>query len=89
MLQRRINGVAEFLAFIYWASLTLDFFGLRTPLIASAEEVLRAKSGNRFIGTTTHLFCDDLGCFRRLALSCVFFWTKISIAIGVNLPPLR
>jgi small-conductance mechanosensitive channel len=43
MLQRRIRAVVEFLAFIYWASLTLDFFGLRTPLITGTEEVLRAN----------------------------------------------
>jgi small-conductance mechanosensitive channel len=43
MLQRRICGFAEFLAFIYWASLTLNFFGLRTPLITSTAEVLRAN----------------------------------------------
>jgi potassium efflux system protein len=43
MLQRRIYGVAEFLAFVYWASLTLNFLGLRTPLISSAEEILRAN----------------------------------------------
>jgi potassium-dependent mechanosensitive channel len=43
MLQRRICGVAGFLAFVYWASLTLNFFGLRTPLITSTEEVLRAN----------------------------------------------
>jgi potassium efflux system protein len=43
MLQQRISGVAELLVFIYWASLTLDFFGLRTPLIASAEDVFRAN----------------------------------------------
>ena len=43
MLQRRICGVAGFLAFVYWASLTLSFFGLRTPLITGTEEVLRAN----------------------------------------------
>jgi potassium-dependent mechanosensitive channel len=42
MLQRRICSVVEFLAFIYWASLTLNFFGQRTPLIRGTEEVLRA-----------------------------------------------
>ena len=42
MLQRRIRGVTVFLAFVYWASLTLDFFGLRTPLITGTE-VLRAN----------------------------------------------
>jgi potassium efflux system protein len=43
MLQRRIRGVAVFLVFVYWASLTLDFFGLRTPLITGTEDVLRAN----------------------------------------------
>jgi potassium-dependent mechanosensitive channel len=43
MLQRRICGVAGFLAFVYWASLTLNFFGLRTPLITGTEEALRAN----------------------------------------------
>jgi potassium efflux system protein len=41
MLQRRICTVVELLAFIYWLSLTLNFFGLRTRLIVGAEEVLR------------------------------------------------
>ncbi|MBV8101096.1 MAG: mechanosensitive ion channel [Verrucomicrobia bacterium] len=41
MLQRRICAVVELLAFIYWVSLTLNFFGLRTPLVASTEDVLR------------------------------------------------
>jgi potassium-dependent mechanosensitive channel len=43
MLQRRMCGVAEFLAFVYWMSFTLDFFALRTPLITSTEAVLRAN----------------------------------------------
>ena len=43
MLKRRICTLVEFLAFIYWASLTLNFFGIRTPLIRSAEEVLQAN----------------------------------------------
>jgi small-conductance mechanosensitive channel len=34
--------VVQLLAFIYWVNLTLNFFGLRTPLIAGTEEVLRA-----------------------------------------------
>jgi small-conductance mechanosensitive channel len=43
MLQRRISGIATFLAFVYWSSLTLGFFRLRTPLITTAEAVLRAN----------------------------------------------
>ena len=43
LLQRRICGVAGFLAFVYWVSLTLNFFGLRTSLVTRTEEVLRAN----------------------------------------------
>jgi small-conductance mechanosensitive channel len=43
MLQRRICGVAEFLAFVWWLSLTLNFLELRTPLIASTEAALQAN----------------------------------------------
>jgi potassium-dependent mechanosensitive channel len=43
MLQRRIFGVAELLAFVWWLSLTLSFFELRTPLITSSETALRAN----------------------------------------------
>jgi small-conductance mechanosensitive channel len=48
MLERRICGLTAFLAFVYWASLTLSFFGLRAPLITGTEEVLQA---NLAIGT--------------------------------------
>jgi potassium efflux system protein len=43
MLQRRIFGVAQLLAFVYWLSFVLGFFALRTPLITDAEEFLRAN----------------------------------------------
>jgi potassium-dependent mechanosensitive channel len=43
MLLHRIGGLAEFLAFVYWASLMLNFLGLRTPLVTGTEEVLRAN----------------------------------------------
>jgi potassium efflux system protein len=43
MLQRRICGVAEFLAFLFWLSLTLSFFGLLTPLVTNTEAALRAS----------------------------------------------
>jgi small-conductance mechanosensitive channel len=43
MLQRRICGVAEFLAFVYWSSFAVGFFGLTTPLITSAEAALQAN----------------------------------------------
>jgi potassium-dependent mechanosensitive channel len=43
ILQRRICGFAEFLAFVYWLSFALDFFLLRTPLITGTERVLHAN----------------------------------------------
>jgi small-conductance mechanosensitive channel len=43
MLQRRICGVAEFLAFVWWLSLALGFFWLRTPLITSVEAAFQAN----------------------------------------------
>jgi potassium efflux system protein len=43
MLQRRICSVAEFLAFVWWLSLTLKFFELRTPLITSTAAALQAN----------------------------------------------
>ena len=43
MFQRRIGAVVELLALIYWLSLTLNFFGLRTPLIRATAEGLRAN----------------------------------------------
>ncbi|MBV8414262.1 MAG: mechanosensitive ion channel [Verrucomicrobia bacterium] len=43
MLQRRICGVAEFLAFLFWLSLTLSFFGLLMPLVTNSEAALRAS----------------------------------------------
>ena len=54
MLRRRICGVAEVLAFVYWLSLTLEFFRLRTPLIETIEAVLETNltigSLNMFLG---------------------------------------
>jgi potassium-dependent mechanosensitive channel len=43
MLQRRILGIAQLLAFVYWLNFVIGFFALRTPLIASAEAVLGAN----------------------------------------------
>ena len=38
MLQCRICAVVQLLAFIYWVSLTLNYFGLRTPLVAARKK---------------------------------------------------
>ena len=43
MLQRRTCRVLEFLAFLFWLNLLLNFFGLRTPLIAATEAALNAN----------------------------------------------
>ena len=43
MLQQRTCHVLEFLAFLWWLSLILNFFGLRTPLMATIEAVLGAN----------------------------------------------
>jgi small-conductance mechanosensitive channel len=42
MLQRRICAIAAFVAILYWLSLTLDFFALRTPLITNIQAALQA-----------------------------------------------
>jgi potassium-dependent mechanosensitive channel len=43
MLERRIYRFAGFFVFLYWASFTLNFFGLRTPLITSTKGILQAN----------------------------------------------
>ena len=43
MLQRRTCRVLEFLAFLFWLNQLLNFFGLRTPLIATTEVALNAN----------------------------------------------
>ncbi len=43
MLQRRTCRVLEFLAFLFWLNLLLNFFGLATPLIATTQAALNAN----------------------------------------------
>src|SRR6516164_5404053 len=43
MLQRRACRLLEFLAFLFWLNLLLNFFGLRNPLIASIGAALNAN----------------------------------------------
>jgi potassium-dependent mechanosensitive channel len=43
MIQRRICILAELVAFVYWATLTLSFFQLLQPLITHTEAVLRTN----------------------------------------------
>jgi potassium-dependent mechanosensitive channel len=45
MLQRRTCGVLEFLAFLFWLNLMLNFIGLRNPLLARIGELLNANVG--------------------------------------------
>ena len=43
ILQRRTCRLLEFLAFLVWLNVLLNFFGLRDPLIASIEAALNAN----------------------------------------------
>jgi potassium-dependent mechanosensitive channel len=43
MLQRRTCRLLEFLAFLFWLNVLLNFFGLRDSLIASIEAALNAN----------------------------------------------
>jgi potassium-dependent mechanosensitive channel len=43
MLHRRMCGTVEFVAFLFWLNLMLNFFGLRTPLIQNIAAVLSAN----------------------------------------------
>jgi small-conductance mechanosensitive channel len=43
MLLRRTCRILEFLAFLFWLNLLLNFFGLRDPLIASIHAALNAN----------------------------------------------
>jgi potassium efflux system protein len=45
MIQRRTCRVLEFLAFLFWLNLVLNFFGLRTPFIATIGGALNASLG--------------------------------------------
>jgi small-conductance mechanosensitive channel len=45
MLQQRTARFLEFLAFLFWLNLTLNFIGLRNPLVAKIGEILNANVG--------------------------------------------
>jgi potassium-dependent mechanosensitive channel len=45
MLHRRTARFLEFLAFLCWLNLILNFIGLRNPLLAKIEEILNADVG--------------------------------------------
>ena len=45
MLQLRACRVLEFLAFLFWLNVVLNFFGLRTPLIGMIEAALNTNLG--------------------------------------------
>jgi potassium-dependent mechanosensitive channel len=52
MIQRRTCHVLEFLAFLFWLNLVLNFFGLRDPLIATTEATLNANLAIGSLNTT-------------------------------------
>ena len=70
MLQRRVCGVTGALMFVYWASLTLNFFGLRTPLITSTQEIVRA---NLVIGSLAI-------SLQQIFAFLVTFWAAFSLS---------
>ena len=43
MIQRRTCRLLEFLAFLFWLGLLLNFFGLLTPLVSATESALNAN----------------------------------------------
>src|ERR1700740_596142 len=45
MLHRRTARFLEFLAFLFWLNLMLNFIGLRNPLLAKIGEILNANVG--------------------------------------------
>jgi potassium efflux system protein len=52
MIQRRTCRVLEFLAFLFWLNLLLNFFGLVTPVIATIEAALNANLALGSFSTT-------------------------------------
>ena len=54
MLQRRTCRVLEFLAFLFWLSLILNFFGLLTPLTATTQAALNAKLAIGSLNISVH-----------------------------------
>jgi potassium-dependent mechanosensitive channel len=54
MLQRRTCRVLEFLAFLFWLSLILNFFGLLTPLTATTRAALNANLGIGSLNISVH-----------------------------------
>jgi potassium-dependent mechanosensitive channel len=54
MLQRRTCRVLEFLAFLFWLSLILNFFGLLTPLTATTQAALNAELAIGSLNISVH-----------------------------------
>ena len=54
MLQRRTCRVLEFLAFLFWLSLILNFFGLLTPLTATTKAALNTNLGIGSLNISVH-----------------------------------
>jgi len=54
MLQRRTCRVLEFLAFLFWLSLILNFFGLLTPLLGTTRAALNANLGIGSLNISVH-----------------------------------
>jgi potassium-dependent mechanosensitive channel len=70
MIQRRTCRVLEFLAFLFWLNLLLNFFGLVTPVIATAEAVLNASLAfGSFSITPGHLLAFAIAVWASFLVS--------------------
>ena len=85
MIQRRTCRVLELLAFLFWLNLLLNFFGLLSTVITTAEAALNANLAfGSFSFTPGHIlaFAVAVGGFlSRFEVSCALSWKKMSIII--------
>ena len=85
LLQRRLCGIARFLAVLVWLSLTLKFFALQDSLMRYGGAALEAKLTIGFLNISLGqvlVSSSRFGppCWCRS--SCVFFSRKTSTTIG-------
>jgi potassium-dependent mechanosensitive channel len=70
MIQRRTCRVLEFLAFLFWLNLLLNFFGLMTPVISTAEAVLNANLAiGSFSITPSHILAFAIAVWASFLVS--------------------
>jgi hypothetical protein len=87
MFERRTYRVLEFLAFLLWLNLVVNYFGLLTPLIATITAVLRATLIIGSLSISLGRFCclwSQFGLLFWSRNSCVFFSKKTFITICIS-----